>query len=170
MLIFAYIKSILSKIKSRHKRKHIKKQKYAKNVAKSISSITGKNENETFARRIAYLRKIDPLVFEELVLDAFEKKGFLIERNARYTGDGGLDGKVYRDNVWHGVQCKRYKSAIHTLHLDHFYSDLNKFNLKSGYFIHTGTTPEPAKNKYKNIKVISGKMLINLLIEKNEKQ
>jgi len=40
---------------------------------------------------IAYLRKIDPYVFEELLLEALLSKGFKITRNKRYSGDGGID-------------------------------------------------------------------------------
>ncbi|WP_192840691.1 restriction endonuclease, partial [Enterobacter hormaechei] len=41
-----------------------------------------------------YLRKIDPFVFEELLLEGFEAHGFRTIRNKRYTGDGGIDGQV----------------------------------------------------------------------------
>ncbi len=43
-----------------------------------------------FGQKIAYLRKIDPFVFEELLLEGFERRGFEVIRNRRYTGDGGL--------------------------------------------------------------------------------
>ncbi|MBO1996782.1 restriction endonuclease [Staphylococcus epidermidis] len=50
-----------------------------------------------FGQKIAYLRKIDPFVFEELLLEGFERRGFEVIRNRRYTGDGGIDGRVKID-------------------------------------------------------------------------
>src|SRR5690606_35858524 len=63
-------------------------------------------------QRIAYLRKIDPFVFEELLLDAFEDNGFTVQRNKRYTGDGGIDGIVCKNNVRYLIQAKRYKGYV----------------------------------------------------------
>lgn len=38
---------------------------------------------------VKYLRKINPYVFEELLLLAFERRGMRVIRNSRYSGDGG---------------------------------------------------------------------------------
>ncbi|EFI3550600.1 restriction endonuclease, partial [Escherichia coli] len=46
---------------------------------------------------VKYLRKINPYVFEELLLLAFERRGMRVIRNSRYSGDGGLDGQVLID-------------------------------------------------------------------------
>ena len=46
-----------------------------------------------FGYKIAYLRKIDPFTFEELLLEGFESHGFRTIRNKRHTGDGGIDGR-----------------------------------------------------------------------------
>ncbi|WP_416409812.1 restriction endonuclease [Agrobacterium rosae] len=37
---------------------------------------------------------MDHLTFEELLLEAFERRGHVVQRNASYSGDGGLDGSV----------------------------------------------------------------------------
>jgi restriction system protein len=153
-----------SRIQSRKKRGHRRRQDAAGRRAVTISEIVGKDVQETFACRIAYLRKLDPLVFEEMVLDAFQKKGWIVERNSHYTGDGGLDGKVFRDNHWIGIQCKRYKEAIHTAHVDQFARDLFRFGLTEGYFAHTGRTPAGTKHRQGNVILLSGRELVDFLV------
>ena len=152
-----------SRIQSRKKRGHRRRQDAAERRAVTISEIVGQDAQETFARRIAYLRKLDPLVFEEMVLDAFQRRGWIVERNHRYTGDGGLDGKVFRDNHWIGIQCKRYKEAIHTAHVDQFARDLFRFGLIEGYFVHTGRTPAGTKHRRGNVMILSGQDLVDFL-------
>ncbi|MCT6953383.1 restriction endonuclease, partial [Salmonella enterica subsp. enterica serovar Javiana] len=39
--------------------------------------------------RLSYLRKINPYVFEELLLLTLEKQGLEVIRNRSYSGDGG---------------------------------------------------------------------------------
>ena len=152
-----------SRIQSRKKRGHRRRQDAAERRAVTISEIVGKDAQETFARRIAYLRKLDPLVFEEMVLDAFQQKGWLVERNTRYSGDGGIDGRIFRDGDWCGIQCKRYKNAIQTAHVQKFAEDLRRENLHHGFFVHTGRTPGSVQRQSEIIKVISGQKLIQLL-------
>lgn len=43
------------------------------------------------ARPFSYLRQVDPLVYEEVVLSALEDAGAFVLRNRRYSGDGGVD-------------------------------------------------------------------------------
>lgn len=47
------------------------------------------------AARIAWLRKMNPYVFEEMLLTALSRQGLRIQRNARYSGDNGADGQVW---------------------------------------------------------------------------
>lgn len=39
---------------------------------------------------VAYLKKIDPYVFEEMVVQLFHEAGFWVWRTPSYSGDGGL--------------------------------------------------------------------------------
>jgi restriction system protein len=41
--------------------------------------------------RLRYLRTVDPLTFEETVHSAIESAGYMVLRNRRYTGDGGVE-------------------------------------------------------------------------------
>ena len=168
--IWARGRAWVSRIQSRAKRGHRSRQDAAGRRGLRLAEIVGADEGlrpaggETFARRMAYLRKVDPLVFEEMVLDAFQKKGWIVERNSHYTGDGGLDGKVYRDNHWIGIQCKRYKGAIQSAHVDRFAADLQRFGLIEGYFVHTGRTPAGTKHRQGNVIILSGRELVDFLL------
>ncbi|WP_255264933.1 restriction endonuclease [Klebsiella pneumoniae] len=53
----------------RHRR-HKRKQQSARRVLERIKTLPG------FPQKIDYLRKIDPFVFEELLLEGFEAHGF----------------------------------------------------------------------------------------------
>lgn len=176
----AHYRAWFSRFRSRRKRGHRYRQDAAVRRECTLSEIVGGDDGETFARRLAYLRKIDPLVFEELVLDAFQKKGWMVERGTRYSGDGGLDGKVYRDNHWIGIQCKRYRGAIQTAHVDQFARDLEKFGLCEGYFVHTGRTPKGTAHRQHlaggnlaggnlagggKVILLSGRELVNFLVD-----
>ncbi len=66
------------------------------------------------AQILAYLRKIDPTTFEEMILELAERAGCLVRRNTRYSGDGGIDGRFHlpgERRPWI-VQAKRYRAAI----------------------------------------------------------
>ena len=73
-----------------------------------MARILSRGREADSAGKMAYLRKINPYVFEELVLDGFRSKGYGVKRNRRYSGDGGIDGRVYLDGKEYLVQCKRY--------------------------------------------------------------
>lgn len=131
---------------------------------KKINTITGENE---FQRTLSYLRKIDPFIFEEMILSIIKKQGVKIYRNKRYTGDGGIDGKFkYKGKVWL-IQAKRYKAHITKQHVVEF-NDLVSRNRTKGIFVHTGKTGKGSKTVASNdVLFISGNNLILFL--KNKK-
>lgn len=91
---------------------------------------------------IAYLRKIDPLVFEELTLSLFEARGHFVWRSPRYSGDGGSDGSARLPGLGLcPLQCKRYGASIKPAHAQAF-AELCSRRQSPGIFIHTGRTGE----------------------------
>lgn len=118
---------------------------------------------------IAYVRKIDPYVFEELVLLAFRRKGFRTYRNRRYSGDGGIDGKVRINGRTLLIQDKRYSGHINLCHVQEFEKVCRKRH-KNGIFIHTGKTGAASREtvtESDRISIISGSALVDLLKTKN---
>lgn len=115
------------------------------------------------ARRFWLLRRCDHFVFEEAVLSAFESQGFTIQRNARYTGDGGFDGQVWIDGRRHLIQSKRYSRHISKAHLRAFDRLCEEQNCE-GLFVHTGRTGRGARaSETARVSIISGQRLLDLL-------
>ncbi|WP_275372381.1 restriction endonuclease [Xenorhabdus bovienii] len=131
----------------------------AKKILKKLPSLSNNGS------RMNYLRKINPYVFEELLLLAFKNQGFKIQRNKSYSEDGGLDGKVWIDGRCFLIQAKRYGQAINSQHVEEFGKLLQKIKCE-GFFIHTGRTGEKSVyqcHRYTAIHMISGKKLLDLL-------
>lgn len=121
---------------------------------------------------MAYVRKIDPYVFEELVLLAFRKKGFRTYRNRRYSGDGGVDGKVRINGQTFLIQDKRYSGHINLCHVQEFEKVCRKRH-RNGIFIHTGRTGAASRETVTDsdrISIISGSALVDLLRDSKVKR
>jgi restriction system protein len=115
---------------------------------------------------LAYLRKIDPFVFEELLLTCFECQGYTIRRNQRYTGDGGVDGCIWLHGEMYLIQAKRYKDTINPVHIEEFGRVIQDRGAVGGYFVHTGRTGDKSKDllrQYSAIRVVSGQKLVEFI-------
>jgi restriction system protein len=133
---------------------------------KIIKNIRNNIDNNKFEQGqiISYLRKIDPFIFEEILLSLMYERGFKIKRNKRYTGDGGSDGLCWIDGKKTHIQAKRYSSYIKKSHFDEFKELIEKDKTK-GLFIHTGKTSKNILNeKNEKLDIISGKSLISLIL------
>lgn len=116
-------------------------------------------------RTIGYLRSVDPFVFEELVLLSFRKAGYHIQRNKRYTGDGGLDGRMSKDGRRWLLQMKRYSGHIDAADVRAF-AGLCREHGACGAFVHTGRTGGAAREAVReaeNVFIISGERLWRLI-------
>lgn len=152
------------------KRKVRKRQRLNIRKAERVIGLLSGFTGESGPRRIlGYLRRIDPFVFEELLLTAFERKGYRVKRGERYTGDGGIDGRVYRDGELYLIQAKRYRSYVSARHLENFLRLVETTKeAKGGYFIHTGKTGKDTYTLYREsaIEIISGDKLIELILSR----
>ena len=99
--------------------------------------LCGRDRDQPAALHYARLRAMDPLAFEELLLEAFERRGHRVIRNRRYTGDGGVDGEVIIDGQHWLIQAKRYRDAIKPEHVREF-AMLCATRKRRGMFVHTG--------------------------------
>ncbi|MDG4868603.1 restriction endonuclease (plasmid) [Guyparkeria sp. 1SP6A2] len=139
------------------KPKHRRCEQKARRVYARVAEI------ERPAQALAYLRKVDPYTFEELVLEAFAQRGYRIKRNARYSGDGGIDGRVWLDGELFLIQAKRYGGHISAAHVEDFGRVVEARGCK-GFFIHTGRTGEGAARAAReaDVWIISGQRLLAL--------
>ena len=118
------------------------------------------------AQRFGFLRSINHFTFEELILSAYERKGYKVIRNEKYTGDGGIDGKVVIDGSTVLIQAKRYSGAISRIDVSQF-GHICISEKTTGLFIHTGTTPKSVWKEvnqlHPQIEIISGERLLKTL-------
>lgn len=115
--------------------------------------------------RLNYLRRINPYVFEELLLLALENQGLKVIRNPSYSGDGGLDGQVFIAGERWLIQAKRYSRSISPQHIRDFGELLARENC-CGFFIHTGRTGRKSRDglqTYPQVRLVSGQRLLHLL-------
>lgn len=131
----------------------------AERVLRRLSALNGPGRS---ARVIAYLRKVDPFVFEELLLSAFARRGVRVRRNRRYTGDGGVDGFLkFAGGIW--VQAKRYRGHVRASDVAAFKALVFARRCR-GVFIHTGRTGRGARAAAGEVEIISGQRLVNLVL------
>ena len=157
---------LLHKLFFRPFNRHRFNKKKAKQIIKKIQKF------DHPGKIFSYLRKIDPFVFEELLLTTFENNGYRVIRNKRYTGDGGIDGRLVDES---GelilLQAKRYSSHINKDHVTQFSRVvMNDRKAKKGYFVHTGKTGRKSYAEFKaapNIELVSGENLIKLICYEN---
>lgn len=115
---------------------------------------------------IALLRKMNPYVFEELLLTCCKEQGWQIQPNFRYSGDGGVDGWVLIAGKLYALQAKRYKGYIKAEHIRDLHKVIKQEGAAGGFLIHTGKTGELSKELLRDsqITLISGQKLVNFVL------
>lgn len=159
ILLFSAVLLVLFLLFTKKRRnRHYRNISSGNRVIKKLKAI------EHDGAKLNYLRKVNPFVFEEIVLTAFSKNGYTIFRNKRYTGDGGIDGKVMINGKLYLIQAKRYSTSINPKHVIDFNEAINREKAFGGYFVHTGRTGEKShQNQQGNIEFISGSKLLTLI-------
>lgn len=145
---------------------------HQRNVRKSrriLRAVRCFREPGLAARCLSYLRQVDPLVFEEVVMSALEDAGLLVLRNRSYTADGGIDGVVWNPRSgWLAVQVKRYRAHICHGHLRDFDDAILRAKFDGGVFVHTGRSGAGgyAFLRDSGIILLSGERLITLVLRR----
>lgn len=142
--------------------RHRWRRRQARTVCEQLR---GRDRDQPAALHYARLRAMDPLAFEELLLEAFERRGHKVIRNRRYTGDGGVDGEVIIEGERWLIQAKRYRDAIRPEHVSDF-AMLCATRKRRGMFIHTGRTGGMSRTvvlSADGIEIVSGQRLLALL-------
>lgn len=144
---------------------HRRRIKRSRAVLRTLRRFDGEHRS---ARIFAYLRKIDPLLFEEVVLSALEDAGAFVLRNRRYSGDGGIDGCAWlRDVGWCALQAKRYGAHVSREHLAAFAELVDRSGLRAGIFVHTGRTGEESYGALRGSRLLllSGERLVRFVLD-----
>lgn len=93
-------------------------------------------------------------------------QGILVARNRRYTGDGGVDGRITIDGALYLIQVKRYKSAINPAHIVDFAKVVDHDpRAAGGLFVHTGRTGPKSRAAARDhgVVMVSGQRLVDLI-------
>lgn len=149
----------------RHYRVPIRHRWRRRQAREMCEQLRGRDRDQPAGIHYARLRAMDPLAFEELLLEAFERRGHRVTRNRRYTGDGGVDGEVIIDGERWLIQAKRYRDAIRPEHVWNF-AQLCAARRQRGLFIHTGRTGGMSRaigDRATGIEIVSGQRLLALL-------
>ncbi len=120
---------------------------------------------------IAMLRRMNPYAFEELLLTCCKEQGWQIQRNFRYSNDGGVDGRVVIAGNLYLIQAKRYTGHIKSEQIRDFYQAIHNEEADGGFFIHTGKTGALSKQLLQKCKInlISGQRLVDFVLGKQLK-
>lgn len=159
------VSKIFNYFKLLHNRRHRWKVKKSRALLQTIKNISSQENGS--ARALGYLRKIDPYLFEELILTVFEESNIRVYRNKSYSGDGGLDGIVKISGKKYCIQCKRYQHHINKKDVEKLILDARLGGFSGGLFFHTGKTGPGSKELFKDnlngVRFISGSSLIGFI-------
>jgi len=131
---------------------------------KDLKTIRGMVPKDNPARVFAYLRKVDPYRFEDMILSELARRGLKIIRGTSYSGDGGIDGTFYLGKQLYLIQAKRYAKYIKQEHVWAFDAICQRRKAK-GLFVHTGKTPSSLRELKRQagvVRIISGEELLQL--------
>ena len=110
-----------------------------------------------------YLRSVCPFTFEEMVLLQLSIRKLAIERNRRYIGDGGVDGRFVLNGQCWLVQAKKYSGMVRPADIMDF-AVVCEGQGAFGLFVHTGRTPPAAHAIAREshfVEVLSGDRLLS---------
>jgi restriction system protein len=120
---------------------------------------------------LAILRQMNPYAFEELLLTCCQDQGWQIQRNFRYSNDGGVDGRITIKGKLYLIQAKRYTGHIKPEHIHNFHNVIHQEKAAGGFFIHSGKTRQISKELLHEfgINLISGQRLVNFVLGRQVK-
>ena len=111
--------------------------------------------------------------FEELVAEAFRRKGYFVLENPEKGPDGGVDIRLRKNGNLILVQCKHWKSGkVGVKTVRELYGVMAAKQTYAGIIVTFGTFTEDAKKfaTGKSIELISGSQLLKLIssVQKNQ--
>lgn len=122
------------------------------------------------------LKQIDPVRFEQIVLQLMEKMNYGVGSMTKMSHDGGVDGIIDEDELGLEkiyLQAKRYSdNKVNEKEMQNFAGALGCSPVRKGVFITTSYFDERAKRKAssiqgKVIRLVDGDELTRLMIKHN---
>lgn len=125
---------------------------------------------------LSKLKQIDPVKFEQIVLQLMEKMNYGVGSLTKMSHDGGVDGIIDEDELGLEkiyLQAKRYSdNKVNEKEMQNFAGALGCSPVRKGVFITTSFFDERAKKKAasvqgKVIRLVDGEELTELMIKHN---
>ncbi len=125
---------------------------------------------------LSKLKQIDPIRFEQIVLQLMEKMNYGVGSMTKMSHDGGVDGIIDEDELGLEkiyLQAKRYSdNKVNEKEMQNFAGALGCSPVRKGVFITTSFFDEKAKKKAasvqgKVIRLVDGEELTKLMIKHN---
>lgn len=125
---------------------------------------------------LSKLKQIDPVKFEQIVLQLMEKMNYGVGSMTKMSHDGGVDGIIDEDELGLEkiyLQAKRYSdNKVNEKEMQNFAGALGCSPVRKGVFITTSFFDERAKKKAasvqgKIIRLVDGEELTKLMIKHN---
>ena len=129
---------------------HLRAQLRARYALRKLAEI---DPTKQPALAFQYLRSVCPFTFEEMILLQLRARRLSIQRNAKYTADGGVDGRfVVAGQLWL-IQAKRYSGMVRPADIMDFAAACEA-ECAFGLFVHTGRTPPEAHTIARQSRVV----------------
>lgn len=112
------------------------------------------------------IRSLDWKEFEELVAEAYRRKGFTVIENYKAGADGGVDIRLKKDAQTHLIQCKQWKAQkVGVSVIREMYGVMTAESASSVIVITSGIFTQEAKNfaDGKPIDLVDGSQLESLI-------
>lgn len=125
---------------------------------------------------LAKLKSVDPIRFEQIVLELMEKMNYGVGSMTKMSHDGGIDGIIDEDELGLEkiyLQAKRYsENRVNEKEMQNFAGALGCSPVRKGVFITTSYFDERAKRKAESIqgkviRLVDGDELTRLMIKHN---
>lgn len=134
---------------------------------KNLYKLRNKYNSYHYNKCLLQIRKINPYLFEEIIIHLFIRQNYKLVFKNQYSRDGGVDGKIKK---WWGrkyiIQTKRHKGYLRMTDIDNFLLTMEKHKVKYGFFIHTGLVSNKIiKQIPRNITLLYGKKLVKFVLD-----
>lgn len=152
---------------------HIEENKTPEELIENAQSLyTDSLKKELLAK----LKSVDPIRFEQIVLELMEKMNYGVGSMTKMSHDGGIDGIIDEDELGLEkiyLQAKRYsENKVNEKEMQNFAGALGCSPVRKGVFITTSYFDERAKRKAESIqgkviRLVDGDELTRLMIKHN---
>ncbi|MEM9567612.1 MAG: restriction endonuclease [Cyanobacteria bacterium P01_E01_bin.34] len=125
-----------------------------------------KRQRLDFQKSIGTIRDLSWREFEELVGEAYRRRGYSVLENPTAGADGGIDIRLRKDGALHLVQCKQWRSnKVGVSIVREMFGILTAEHAASMTIVTSGMFTQAAKNfaHHKAIDLIDGAQLLQMV-------